>query len=90
MQNHATAPPDLPLAMAPMPEPGDPCPGFIARSDECWQMVYDRNLQATHCRQQPSWTGRWFSPRGDKWWRVWACPEHLEGLTGLQEFGRPN
>jgi hypothetical protein len=25
--------------------------------------------------------------RGDRWWRVWACPEHLEGLTGLREFG---
>jgi hypothetical protein len=35
-----------------------------------------------------SWTGRWFSPRGDRWWRVWACPDHIEGLTGLREFGR--
>jgi hypothetical protein len=22
-----------------------------------------------------------------RWWVVWACPEHLEGLTGLREFG---
>ena len=22
------------------------------------------------------------------WWRVWACSEHLDGLTGLREFGR--
>jgi hypothetical protein len=47
-------------------------------------MLYDHNLQATHCREAPSWTGRWFSPRGDRWFRVWACPEHLEGLTGLR------
>jgi hypothetical protein len=23
-------------------------------------------------------------PRGDRWWRVWACPEHLDGPTGLR------
>jgi hypothetical protein len=48
-----------------------------------------KQLQATHCREVPTWTGRWFSPRGDRWFRVWACPDHLEGLTGLREFGRP-
>jgi len=35
--------------------------------------------------------GRWLSPRGDRWFQVWACPkhlEHLERLTGLREFGR--
>jgi hypothetical protein len=26
-------------------------------------------------------------PSGDRWWRVWACPAHLDGLTGLREFG---
>ena len=36
----------------------------------------------------PAWTGRWRSPRGDQWFRVWACPDHLDGLTGLREFGR--
>ena len=24
---------------------------------------------------------------GDRWFQVWACPDHLEGLTGLREFG---
>ncbi len=71
-----------------MPEPGDPCPGFIVDPNRCWQMVYDHNLQANHCAEAPAWTGRWFSPRGDKWWPVWACPDHLDGLTGLREFGR--
>jgi hypothetical protein len=50
--------------------------------------VYDHNLQATHYQEVLSWTARWRSPRGDRWWRVWACPDHLDGLTGLREFGR--
>ena len=70
-----------------MPSSGDPCPGFIAELGRCWQMVYSRQLQATHCQEQPSWTGRWFSPRGDRWFRVWACPDHVDGLTGLRQFG---
>jgi hypothetical protein len=72
-----------------MSQPGEVCPGFMAEPGRCWRMVYDHNLQATHCREVPSWTWRWFSPRGDRWWRVWACPEHVGGLTGLREFGRP-
>ena len=75
-------------AMSPMPEPGEPCPGFVAEPGRCWRMVYSRQLQATHCRAVPLWTGRWFSPRGDRWFRVWACSNHLDGLTGLREFGR--
>lgn len=58
-----------------------------AEPSRCWQMVYSRQMQATHCTEVPSYTGRWFSPRGDRF-RVWACPDHLEGLTGLREFGR--
>ena len=70
-----------------MPEPGDPCPGFVADPGRCWQMVYSRQLQATHCTETPSWTGRWFTPKGGRWFRVWACPDHLDGLTGLRQFG---
>jgi hypothetical protein len=50
-------------------------------------MVYSRQLQATHCRGEPTWTGRWFSPNGDRWWGVWACERHLDGLTGLRQYG---
>jgi hypothetical protein len=32
-----------------MPEPGQVCPGFMAEVGRCWRMVYDHNLQATHC-----------------------------------------
>jgi hypothetical protein len=70
-----------------IPRPGDIHPGFTAEPGRCWRMVYTKQLQATHCRQPPEWTGRWFSPRGDRWWGVWACPEHLDGLTGLRQLG---
>ena len=72
----------------PMPEPGDVSRGFIAEANRCWRMVYDHNFQATHCVEAPAWTGRWRSPRGDRWFQVWACTDHLDGLTGLREFGR--
>jgi hypothetical protein len=36
-----------------MPEPGDPCPRFIAEPGRCWQMVYSHQLQATHCTESP-------------------------------------
>ena len=70
------------------PGPGDRHPGFMAEPSRCWALVYNRQLQATHCRGETTWTGRWFSPRGDQWWRVWSCPDHLDGLTGLRQFGQ--
>ena len=71
-----------------VPRPGDVSPGFIAEAGRCWWMVYYRNLQATHCDERPCWTGRWRTPRGDRWFIVWACPDHLDALTGLRELGR--
>jgi hypothetical protein len=50
-------------------------------------MVFDHNMQATHCAEPTSAARHWFSPRGDRWWQVWACRGHLEGLTGIREFG---
>lgn len=70
-----------------LPGPGDVHPGFTADPGRCWRMVHSRHLRATHCRVEPSCTGRCFSPEGDRWWGVWACPDHLEGLTGLRQFG---
>ena len=72
-----------------LPRPGDRyAQAFTVEPGQCWAMVHDRQGQATHCPETPSWTGRWFSPRGDRWWRVWSCPGHIEGLKGLKEFGR--
>ena len=68
-----------------MPRPGDPSHGFIAETGRCWRMAYNRNRnQAIHCNERPAWTGRWRSPRGDRWWVVWACPNHMDGPTGWQ------
>jgi hypothetical protein len=72
-----------------MPRPGDPyASAFVAEVGQCWRMIHDRQGQATHCRDVPTWTGRWFALSGERWWRVWACPAHIEGLTGLREFGQ--
>jgi hypothetical protein len=71
-----------------MPLPGDPFPGFLSEVGRCWRMVYSHQLQATHCTGTPAYTGRWFSPKEDgTFWRVWACPSHLDGLTGIRQFG---
>ena len=54
-----------------MPRTGDPyAQAFIAELMQCWRMIHDRQGQAAHCMEAPTWTGRWFSPRGDRWWRV--------------------
>ena len=53
-----------------MPEPGDPyANAFISEPMKCWRVIHDRQLQATHCMETPTWTGRWFAPSGDRWWR---------------------
>jgi hypothetical protein len=71
-----------------MPQPGDRHPGFTAQAGECWALVNSKQLQATHCREVPTYTGCWYSPRDDgTWWRVWSCPDHIEELTGIREFG---
>jgi hypothetical protein len=66
-----------------MPEPDDPCLGFIVHIGRCWQMVRDRNPQADHCYEALSWTGRWFSPRGcggDCWRRPYRLGRRIPSL----------
>jgi hypothetical protein len=48
-------------------------------------MVYDHNLQATHCAEPRAWDWPLALTEGDRWWAVWSCPDHREGLTGLRE-----
>ena len=72
-----------------MPRPGDRHLGFTAQPGECRALLHSKQLQATHCREEPTYTGRWYSPQDDgTYWRVWSCFVHLEGLTGVREFGR--
>ena len=75
---------------ATVPRPGDRyANAFTVEPGQCLAMVHDSKLQATHCPEPPTWTGRWYSTKGDStWFRVWACRDHLDGLTGLREFGR--
>jgi hypothetical protein len=78
--------PTRPLAWI-MPSPGDPyANAFRVEFGQCWRIVHDERLQATHCPEEPAWTGRWFSPRNDRWWRVWSCERHADGLTGLRRL----
>jgi hypothetical protein len=44
-------------------------------------------MSAETCAGRPTHIGRWHFPRGDGWWRVWACARHLDGLTGIRQFG---
>jgi hypothetical protein len=37
---------------------------------------------------KPSWTGRWFTPRGIGGSPLVGLPSRLDGLTGRREFGR--
>jgi hypothetical protein len=69
-----------------MPKPADLCPGFIAEPGRCWRMVYSKQLQATHCNEPVAWRGRYRSPKGDKWWTVWACGRHTDGLVGIRKL----
>ena len=77
-----------------MPQSGDRCPGFVVEPMRCWAMTYDSVMQANHCDERPTYTGRWFSPRGDQWWRVWLVPitwrdciDHRARLTGSGSSG---
>jgi hypothetical protein len=58
------------------------------RVRQCWRMVFGHNDQATHCAEPPSWTGRWYAPSGEQWWRVWSCPDHIGGLEAVRQFRR--
>lgn len=73
-----------------MPATGDRyAQAFAVEPRQCWAIVHGHGGQATHCREEPTHTGRWYSPRdGGTSWRVWSCGYHVEGLTGLREFGR--
>lgn len=72
-----------------MPQPGDrSAQAFRVEPGQCWVMVHGYKGQAAHCLEPTSHTGLWYSPRDDgRWWRVWSCGQHLEGLTAVRELG---
>jgi hypothetical protein len=63
-----------------MPEPGDLIAAFSPQPGRCFRMIQSRQLQATHCRQEPAWNGIWTDRKG-KGWYVEACREHAPKLT---------
>ena len=69
------------------PMPHRDRPGFIP-SRGVLANAYGVQLQDTHCTETLRWSGRWRSQQGDRRFQVWACADHLQGLTGLREFGR--
>jgi len=72
--------------MSAMPQPGDPyANAFVSEPMQCWRMIHDRQGQAAHCLETPAWSGRWFAPSGDRWWRVWArTTTWADGFAGVR------
>ena len=64
-----------------------PSPRIHRRPGPLLQMISSAQAAGDALPWAPSWTGRWFLPKGDRSFRVWACSDHLEGLTGLRQFG---
>lgn len=62
-----------------MPQPGELLNAFSVRPGHCFRMVYDRKLQADHCRQEPRWKGVWRDATGRSWY-VETCGEHAPRL----------
>lgn len=58
-------------------------PGFYAQEGECWRMVRSGVGHPSHCSELVGWTGTYINPKGKRW-TVWACQEHLEGLTDMR------
>ena len=50
-----------------MSEPGDLIAAFSPQPGRYFGMVQSRQLQATHCPQEPAWKGQWQDVKGS-WW----------------------
>ena len=70
-----------------MPQPGNRyAQAFTVQPGKCWAMVHD--CQGRRPLPRDAFVDRALvQPRRRSWWRVWSYPEHLDGLTGLREFG---
>ena len=50
------------------PQFGDLITAFSPQPVRCFRMVYSRQLQAIHCRQEPAWKGIWKDVKGKSWY----------------------
>ncbi len=66
--------------MTPHPEPGDLISAFSPQPGRCFLMIYSRQLEADHCRQEPAWKGQWRDAKGHTWY-VEACRKHAPKLS---------
>jgi hypothetical protein len=60
----------------------------IASSFLCWAIVHDRQKQATHCIETPSWPGGGSVPQATAVGGCGVVRTHLDGLTEIREFTR--
>ncbi len=49
-------------------------------------MVQSRQLQATHCQQEPAWKGIWTDRKGNGWY-VEACRLHAPKVSSPASEG---
>ena len=71
-----------------MLQPGDPyASAFVAEVGHCWPGSPRPRGSGRTLRPGDTSTGRWYSRNDGTYWRVWACPEHLEGLVAITEAG---
>lgn len=68
-------------------EHGEVCPGFISEPERCLRMVYDNHLQAGHWPRTALMDRAMVLTPRRRSFRVWVCPNHLDGLTGVQQWG---
>ena len=73
-----------------IPRPGHRCPGFLFCLSRRWAVVYDHNLQATHCRHEATYTRRWFTQKGGGGAvvGVLAPPRWVDGSATVREIGK--
>jgi hypothetical protein len=53
---------------------------FSTEPGLCYRLVQGQGGQPQQCHQPVVWRGRYRAGNG-RWYRIWACDEHGEGLV---------
>lgn len=70
-----------------MPLPGDPSSGLVRARAVLAHGVFAPTSSDPLRRETRIHGSVVLTERGRHVWRVWACPGHLDGLTGIRQFG---